>query len=123
MTSEPVVQVRDLVNELGGNRLHDHIDLDLRRGERERLDEALGAQSVAGDEGQRHGPALGVLGQRAGKFRQHEGVVTFGRAGERDRAALAEPQRQGESWRHENGRSATIASRGALRSRSNSGVA
>ncbi len=33
MTSEPVVQVRDLVNELGGNRLHDHIDLDLRRGE------------------------------------------------------------------------------------------
>jgi phospholipid/cholesterol/gamma-HCH transport system ATP-binding protein len=33
VTSEPVVQVRDLVNELGGNRLHDHIDLDLRRGE------------------------------------------------------------------------------------------
>jgi phospholipid/cholesterol/gamma-HCH transport system ATP-binding protein len=33
MSGEAVIRVRGLVNALGGNLLHDHIDLDVRRGE------------------------------------------------------------------------------------------
>ncbi len=62
--------------------------LDFGRGEGERVAEGLSAHSVAGDEDERRGALLSGRGEGASKLRHDEGVVPFGRATERDGAAL-----------------------------------
>ena len=74
--------------------------LDLGRGERERIDEALGAKTVAGDEGERHGALNAGLGEGARQFRGDECVVALGRARQRDGAALLEAANGGIKQAH-----------------------
>ena len=64
--------------------------LDLGRGEAERVDEALGARAVAGDEDQRRGAGLAGAREAPRQRGDDESVETFGRAAERDGAAGGE---------------------------------
>src|ERR1700721_1632495 len=103
--------------------------LDLRRGEGQRVDEALRALPVARDEAQRDRALLARLGEREGEIGDNERVKPFGDRGERDGAPLGEAaDGLGEAaWRrgelvHERKASLAKASRGAWRSRANNGV-
>ena len=69
--------------------------LDLGRGEAERVDERLGAQTVTSDEDQRDSPLLAGLRERAREVGDDESVVALGRARERDGAALLEAAKGG----------------------------
>ena len=109
---------------------------DLRGGEGERVDEGLCPQTVPGEEDERRGPPLAGLGEGVRKLRHDEGVVAFGRAAERDGAALAEAMGGGREVDRFAGltalssrRSAHLASfalltasRGAAETRANRGV-
>ena len=64
--------------------------LDLRRGEAQRVDEALRAHAVARDENQRGGALLTGARETAREFGDDEGVEPFGRAAQRNGAALSE---------------------------------
>ena len=74
--------------------------LDLGRGEAERVDQGLSAQTVAGDEGERHGAPLAGLRERARQLGDDERVVALRRARQRDGAALLEPANGGSKQAH-----------------------
>ena len=95
--------------------------LDLGRGEAERIDERLRAQAVAGDEDERHGAALAGLGEGARQLGDDEGVITLGRARQRDGAALLEATNGGSDGAHGVSSAPLGASRNPHR-RANSGV-
>ena len=64
--------------------------LHLRRGEGERVNEALRPLPVAGDEGQRHGSGLACRGEGPSELGDEKGIVALGRRSEGDRAAFFE---------------------------------
>jgi len=103
--------------------------LDLRRGEGERIDEALRALAIARDEAQRHRARLAGFRQSQREIGNDESVKAFGRCGKRDRApfgkaadGMAEPAGGRDELVHGRRASLAKASRGARRSRANNGV-
>ncbi len=94
---------------------------DLGRGESERIDERLRAQAVASEEDERHGAALAGVGEGARQLGDDEGVITLGRARQRDGAALLEAADGGSDGGHGVSSAPLGASRNPHR-RANSGV-
>ena len=65
-------------------------ELDVRRGESQRLAEGAGAPAIARDVHERDSPAFRVICKRARKVPDAKSVKTIGHGGERERAALDE---------------------------------
>src|SRR6202045_2013678 len=65
-------------------------ELDVRRGECQRLAEGAGALAIARDMDERDSPAFRVFRKRAGEIRGTKSVESIGHGGERERAALDE---------------------------------
>ena len=74
--------------------------LDLGRGEAERVNQALGAKTVAGEKDEGHGALNAGLGERARQLGDDKRIVALGRARQRDDAALREPANGGSKQAH-----------------------
>ena len=74
--------------------------LDLGRGEAERVNQALGAKTVAGEKDEGHGALLAGLGERARQLGDDKRIVALGGARQRDDAALREPANGGSKQAH-----------------------
>jgi len=74
--------------------------LDVGRGEAQRVDEALRAHAVAATKVERDRALFASFRQRARELGDNEGVEPFGRARQRNRAALGKAQREGVAGVH-----------------------